>query len=184
MGAANSCSICRESISFTKRDVFSLEMIESSPLDNVDLSFASDSGCTVRNIESMLCGRSRSIDTRDLLTTKTSGTEALASRFPFNAAKPAEHEPTPPRGQSAEPDDTIVGASTVSEGVPNQKVGDGVPPAGYNPSNGPLDRVRVDQLLSLQQDAADRAGNLTRGLEALCRIAGEQLHHDGFEIGR
>jgi catalase len=89
-------------------------------------------------------GRSRSIDTRDLLTTKMSGTEALASEVPFNATKPSELEPTPERGQSAEPEHAIVGASTVSEGVASQKLGDGVPPEGYNPSNGPLDRVRVD----------------------------------------
>ena len=73
-----------------------------------------------------------------------SGTEALAEQFPFNAAKPSEFESEPARGQSAEPADPIVGASTLSEANPSQKVGDGVPPSSYNPGNGPLDRVRVD----------------------------------------
>jgi catalase len=89
-------------------------------------------------------GRSRALDTRNLATTKMSGTEMLAEQFPFNASKPAEFGREPVAGQSAEPPDPIVGASTVSEGVATKKVGDGVPPEGYNPGNGPLDRVRVD----------------------------------------
>ena len=74
-------------------------------------------------------GKSAAIDTRNLATTKMSGTEALAEEFPFNAAKPAEFENEPPRGQRAEPIDPIVGASTLSETNPSQKVGDGVPPS-------------------------------------------------------
>ena len=101
-------------------------------------------------------GKSRSIDTRDLATTKMSGTEALAEQFPSNAAKPSELESVPARGQSAEPADPIVGASTVSELNPGQKVGDGVPPSSYNPGNGPLDRVRVD--------SADRALTTNQGV--------------------
>src|SRR5688572_21116918 len=101
-------------------------------------------------------GKNRSIDTRDLATTKMSGTEALAEQFPFNAAKPSELESEPVRGQSAEPVDPIVGASTLSEGNPSQKVGDGVPPSSYNPGNGPLDRVRVD--------SADRALTTNQGV--------------------
>jgi catalase len=89
-------------------------------------------------------GRPRAIDTRDLATTKMSGTELLAEQFPFNAGKPAEFAREPAVGQSAEPPEPIVGASTVSEGVSSRKIGDGVPPEGYNPGNGPLDRVRVD----------------------------------------
>jgi catalase len=89
-------------------------------------------------------GKSVSIDTRNLATTKMSGTEALAEQFPFNAAKPSEFGREPARGQRAEPEDPIVGASTLSEANPSQKVGDGVPPSSYNPGNGPLDRVRVD----------------------------------------
>jgi catalase len=101
-------------------------------------------------------GKNRSIDTRDLATTKMSGTETLAEQFPFNAAKPSELESEPVRGQSAEPMNPIVGASTLSEGNPSQKVGDGVPPLGYNPGNGPLDRVRVD--------SADRALTTNQGV--------------------
>jgi catalase len=89
-------------------------------------------------------GRARAIDTRDLASTKMSGTDLLAEQFPFNASKPSEFEREPAVGQSAEPPEPIVGASTVSEGVSSKKVGDGVPPEGYNPGNGPLDRVRVD----------------------------------------
>jgi catalase len=97
-----------------------------------------------------------------------SGTEMLAEQFPFNASKPAEFAREPAKGQSAEPPEPVVGASTVSEGVASKKVGDGVPPEGYNPGNGPLDRVRVDsggRVLTTNQGVpvADNQNSLKAG---------------------
>ncbi|NOT26761.1 MAG: catalase [Acidobacteria bacterium] len=85
--------------------------------------------------------------TSDVLSEKLTGTQDLASSFPFNRNKPAEYDPaaalSPPEGASARPADPIVGASTVSEANASGKVGSGAP-IGRNPTAGSLDRVRVD----------------------------------------
>ncbi len=47
-------------------------------------------------------------------------------------------------GQAVEPPLPLVTASTLSEINPSPKVGSGNPPLSFNPTNGPLDRVRVD----------------------------------------
>ncbi|MDP9198738.1 MAG: hypothetical protein M3O07_05925, partial [Pseudomonadota bacterium] len=83
----------------------------------------------------------------DLATAKAAGTDALAAAFPFNAAKPSEFGPAaaePARGQSEKPSHAVVTGSTLSEINASPKVGEGKPPSGLNPGNGPLDRVRVD----------------------------------------
>src|SRR5687767_16025938 len=55
----------------------------------------------------------------DPATLKLAGTQQLAAEFPFNAAKPSEFGEAaakPARGQSAEPPDPSVGASTLKIG--------------------------------------------------------------------
>jgi hypothetical protein len=83
----------------------------------------------------------------DDLAAKFAGTQELASKFPFNAAKPFEYDPSaatgPKAGQSAKPSDPIVGASTVTEPNGSDTVGSGAPSIGTNRANGPLDRVRA-----------------------------------------
>jgi len=108
---------------------------------------------------------------RDRATAKMAGTQELASAFPYNAAKPSEFGPHAQAavGQSVEPPDPIVAASTLSEGNASSKVGDGQPRAGTNPTNGPLDRVRVDsggQRLTTNQGVpiADNQNSLKAGL--------------------
>lgn len=108
----------------------------------------------------------------DVATAKIAGTEALAAAFPFNAAKPSEFGDAaskPMTGQSAEPPDPIVGASTLSEGNASEKVGSGNPQISFNPGNGPLDRVRVessDRMLTTNQGVpiADNQNSLKAGL--------------------
>jgi catalase len=113
-----------------------------------------------------------SVPTSDLASAKLLGTEALASEFPFNAAKPSEFGAAaaePARGQAVEPGDPIVGASTLSESSASVKVGSGNPPLSFNPGNGPLDRVRVDsagRALTTNQGVpiADNQNSLKAGL--------------------
>ncbi|MEP6943271.1 MAG: catalase, partial [Betaproteobacteria bacterium] len=108
----------------------------------------------------------------DLATAKMAGTQELASAFPFNAAKPSEFgakSRTPAMGQSVAPPDPIVTSSTLSEANASEKLGTGKPAAGFNPGNGPLDRVRVDsggQRLTTNQGVpiADNQNSLKGGL--------------------
>ena len=109
----------------------------------------------------------------DDLTSKLTGTQALASAFPFNANKTLEFDPAaakdPKRGQSATPKDPLVTASTVSEQNGSDKTGSGAPPIGTNKVDGSLDRVRVDaseQALTTNQGVpvADNQNPLKAGL--------------------
>jgi catalase len=92
--------------------------------------------------------------------------------MPFNAAKPGEHGRAayePPAGQAVEPDDPMVGGSTLSETNASLKAGAGAPAPGFNPTVGPLDRVRVDssmQVLTTNQGVpvADNQNSLKAGL--------------------
>jgi catalase len=79
---------------------------------------------------------------------KMAATDELAASMPFNPTKAQEYDPdaalAPEPGGFVKPDDPIVGASTVTESNGSDKVGSGGPPIGFNPTVGPLDRVRVD----------------------------------------
>lgn len=109
---------------------------------------------------------------QDAATAKMAGAEQLAAAFPHNAAKPSEFGAAaaePAAGQTAEPPDPIVGASTLTESNASEKVGSGNPPMGFNPGNGPLDRVRVDsagRMLTTNQavPVADNQNSLKAGL--------------------
>ena len=83
----------------------------------------------------------------DALAAKMEGTQTLAAEMPFNPNKPLEYgkaASSPQAGAAVEPDDPAITASTLTETTASRKTGDGEPPAGINPTNGPLDRVRVD----------------------------------------
>ncbi len=109
---------------------------------------------------------------QDAATAKIAGTEAVASAFPFNAAKPTEFGEAarePATGQAVEPADPVIGASTLSETNASPKVGKGNPQLSFNPANGPLDRVRVDsagRMLTTNQGVAiaDNQNSLKAGL--------------------
>src|SRR5690349_17228030 len=82
----------------------------------------------------------------DAATAKLAGAETLAQSMPFNAAKALEHGHAamkPPTGQSVEPPHPMVTGSTLTETNASEKVGSGNPQASFNPTVGPLDRVRV-----------------------------------------
>src|SRR6201995_5814233 len=109
----------------------------------------------------------------DAATAKLAGTETVAASFPFNAAKPSEfgaaanRQPAP--AQSAEPPHPMVAGSTLSETNASEKLGKGNPQTSYNPTNGPLDRVRVDsggRVLTTNQGVpvADNQNSLKAGL--------------------
>ena len=99
-----------------------------------------------------------------------SATESLAAAFPHNAAKPSEFNgQKPATGQSEEPDDPSATGSTLTENIASDKLGDGKPPAGVNPLNQSLDRVRVDsggQVLTTNQGVpvADNQNSLKAGV--------------------
>ena len=46
-----------------------------------------------------------------------------------------------------------------------------------------LEHVRIDELLFLEQRAAERRRHVARRLKALVRILGQRAHHDFFELG-
>jgi catalase len=108
----------------------------------------------------------------DAATAKAEGTQALAAAFPFNAAKPSEfgkRTAVAATGQSKAPPSLSVTASTLTENNASDKVGSGEPPQGTNPTNGALDRVRVDsggRALTTNQGVpiADNQNSLKAGL--------------------
>jgi catalase len=109
----------------------------------------------------------------DDLAAKYAGTEALSARTAFNENKAAEYGAggaiEPPAGQPVEPDDPIVGASTVTEAEASDKVGSGSPAIGRNRTIAPLDRVRVDSTnrtltTNLGVPVADNQHSLKAGL--------------------
>src|SRR4030095_9151507 len=87
------------------------------------------SGPTSKGVESIV----------DLATAKVAGVEAVASSFPFNAAKPTEFGKDarrPATGQAVEPPDPIVSGSTLTEVNASEKVGKGNPQMRLHPTNG------------------------------------------------
>jgi catalase len=103
---------------------------------------------------------------------KLAGTAALASAMPYNANKASEYgaaSAEPPAGFVTVPPDEEVGSSTLTEINASVKVGAGVPPLSFNPTVGPLTRVRVDssgQALTTNQGVpiADNQNSLKAGL--------------------
>ena len=110
-------------------------------------------------------------DVTDAATAKHAGTEAVASAFPFNAAKPSEFGDAarhPAVGQAVEPPHPLVSGSTVTEINASLKVGSGNPQMSFNPGNASLDRVRVDsggRVLTTNQGVpvADNQNSLKAG---------------------
>jgi catalase len=108
----------------------------------------------------------------DAATAKIAGAEMVAASMPHNAAKPAEFGDAalqPPQGQSVEPPHPMVTGSTLTEVNASEKVGKGNPQLSFNPTVGPLDRVRVDsggRMLTTNQGVpvADNQNSLKAGL--------------------
>jgi catalase len=96
----------------------------------------------------------------------------LAAEMPFNPTKADEYGDaarTPQEGGHHLPRNMAATGSTSSEIAASDKVGSGKPPEGENPTNGPLDRVRVDpadrQLTTNQGvPVADNQNSLKIGL--------------------
>ncbi len=82
------------------------------------------------------------------LATQKVGAQAASAAVPANPLKATDHGldagHSPQPGRPIDPLDPIDAASTVTEDAVSSKVGGGEPPAGYNPGNDSLDRVRVD----------------------------------------
>lgn len=83
----------------------------------------------------------------DRLLDKIPSEQELAAERPHNATKASEYGDaarTPTEGEHFKPSTHAATGSTASEIIANDKVGDGNPPKGENPTVDPLDRVRVD----------------------------------------
>jgi catalase len=108
----------------------------------------------------------------DVAVAKVAGTAALAASMPHNPNKAGEYGDaarTPQPGATVEPADPAITGSTLTEVNPSPKAGAGVPAVGFNPTVGPLDRVRVDsgnQRLTTNQGVpiADNQNSLKAGL--------------------
>jgi catalase len=108
----------------------------------------------------------------DALERKMEATNELAAGMPSNPTKPGEYgkaAANPRPGATVEASDPSATGSTLTENSASPKTGAGKPPHGFNPGNGPLDRVRVDsadQRLTTNQGVpvADNQNSLKAGL--------------------
>ena len=108
----------------------------------------------------------------DRLLDKIPSEQELAADRPYNATKASEYgeaSRTPTEGEHFKPSTHAATGSTASEIIANDKVGDGNPPKGENPTVDPLDRVRVDPAkrhLTTNQGVpvADNQNSLKAGL--------------------
>ena len=111
-------------------------------------------------------------DLTDRAVARLAATATLAQSMPVNENKAQEYGEAsrePAAGAMVTPPDPALMGSTLTETNASPKVGAGVPPAGFNPANGPLDRVRVDsigQRLTTNQGVpvADNQHSLKAGL--------------------
>ena len=108
----------------------------------------------------------------DRLLDKIPAEQVLSAERPHNATKASEYGDaarTPTEGETYKPSTHAATGSTASEIIANDKVGDGNPPKGENPTVDPLDRVRVDpaeRVLTTNQGVpvADNQHSLKAGL--------------------
>jgi len=108
----------------------------------------------------------------DRLLDKIPSEQNLAAARPSNATKASEYGDaarTPTEGETYKPSTHAATGSTSSEIIANDKVGDGNPPKGENPTVDPLDRVRVDpaeRVITTNQGVpvADNQHSLKAGL--------------------
>lgn len=129
-------------------------------------------GASGSSARSTVAGPTQKELPQDAATAKIAGTESVAAAFPFNAAKLSEFGKAalrPEAGQTMDLPDPIIGGSTLSETNVSVKVGKGSPPAGFNPGNEALDRVRVaseGRQLTTNQGVpiADNQNSLKAGL--------------------
>jgi catalase len=110
--------------------------------------------------------------TADEVARRAAEVNVMAAGIHHNANKPAEYERdgavSPPQGMTVPAPSAKATASTLSEANASDKVGTHAQP-GVNPTNGPLDRVRVDssdQVLTTNQGVpvADNQNSLKAGL--------------------
>ena len=126
---------------------------------------------SARSTQSGPARKSVSTTSTDVAAAKMAATDAVAAAFSFNAAKPSEFGDAqrPATGQVVEPSDSMVTGSTLTEANASAKVGKSEPQIGANPTNAPLDRVRVDsggRALTTNQGVpvADNQNSLKAGL--------------------
>ena len=138
--------------------------------DNQTMQTGSASAAGKASARATVSGPARKGAIVDEPTRKVAKTDALAASFPFNEAKPSEFGAGPPSpGKTAEPSNPSATASTLTEINASLKAGGGRPQIGFNPTNGPLDRVRVDSAgreLTTNQGVAvaDNQNSLKAGL--------------------
>ncbi|MGE5386872.1 MAG: catalase [Betaproteobacteria bacterium] len=158
--------------------------MKTIPPSALNTSPEADAPAGIGSVQSTISGPSTSTaneidpgalatDFQRALASRQSAAETMAGAMRFNAQKAGEHGleagHRPEVGQSVEPADDLDTASTVTENVESEKVGEGAPNIGFNPGNEPLDRVRVDsseQALTTNQGVpvSDNQNSLKAGL--------------------
>jgi catalase len=112
------------------------------------------------------------VDNNDPAVRKAAATGDLAAAMPENATKAGEYGEaarSPQAGAHVTPSDPSVTGSTLTETTPSPKTGAGEIRPGTNPTNDPLDRVRVDsgdRVLTTNQGVpvGDNQNSLKAGL--------------------
>ena len=146
--------------------------VPSVPMESVGSVLGSVSGPSTARLRPADAARFDT-EAQARLARKMAGTQVLAEAMPANPLKAGEHglanAHRPPAGRPVEPPDESATASTVTEDTSSPKLGEGVPRPGLNPTNGALDRARVDssgRVLTTNQGVpvGDNQNSLKAGL--------------------
>ena len=155
-----------------KKRSSSSEAGKSMPHEALGTVLSTSSGPSTAQLDDAAAATMPTVSAQRLATQKV-GAQLASAAVPANPLKAGEHGlaggHAPQAGQAIEPHDAIDTASTVTEDAVSAKVGNGVPRPGYNPSNEPLDRVRVHsggQVLTTNMGTAvgDNQNSLKAGL--------------------
>jgi len=162
----------------TRKKSRSSDRLKNRPGTNKTAGRTNRSGDTTESVVSKSSSRSTISGSThpggragDALAIKFDSTQNLAGEMPYNLNKALEHgelSMQPQEGQRNSPSDPSATGSTLTETNSSDKTGDGKPRLGSNPSNLPLDRVRVDssgQTLTTNQGVpiADNQNSLKAG---------------------
>lgn len=113
----------------------------ASGIESIGTVTSTFSGPSTKLLDDSAAARMPTVPEQRLATQKV-GAQLASAAMPSNPLKPTDiglaNGHAPEAGSPVEPHDPIDTASTVTENVASAKVGDGVPPKGYNPATNHL----------------------------------------------